>query len=101
MYQELGNIRLKTGEEAVAGVIVGPDLDWAERLERLLAHKGGVWNWQNSQAVRSEVGIEARFYVLHRDGDPFANIASFELAGVGHFGHVWTKPEDRRKERRL
>jgi hypothetical protein len=97
MYKELGQVTLKTGERAAAGVVVGPDLEWAERIEKLLEHKGDIWNWQNSQMVRSEPGIEARFYVLHRDGDPFANIASFELAGVGDFGHVWTRPEDRQK----
>jgi hypothetical protein len=97
MYQELGEVTLKTGERVAAGVVIGPDLEWAERVEELLAHKGDVWNWQNSQAVRTDVGFDARFYVLHRDGDPFANIAIFELAGVGDFGHVWTQPADRQK----
>lgn len=97
MYQELGRVALGTGEEVTAGVVIGPDLEWAERIEQLLEHKGGVWNWQNSQTLRSRLGIEARFYVLHREGTPFANISTFELAGVGHFSHVWTVPSDRRK----
>jgi hypothetical protein len=97
MYQELGDVTLKTGERVAAGVVVGPDLEWAGRIEKLLEHKGDVWNWQNSQVVRRDVGFEARFYVLHRDGDSLANIATFELAGVGHFGHVWTQPADRQK----
>jgi GNAT superfamily N-acetyltransferase len=97
MYKELGQVTLKTGEQVDAGVIIGPDLEWAERIEELLAHKGGVWNWQNSQALRSDLGIEARFYVLHREGALFSNISTFEHLGVGHFGHVWTKPKDRRK----
>jgi GNAT superfamily N-acetyltransferase len=97
MYKKLGQVTLATGERVDAGVIIGPDRDWAGRIEGLLAHKGGIWNWQNSQALRSELGIEARFYVLHREGTPFSNISTFEYAGVGHFGHVWTKPQDRRQ----
>jgi hypothetical protein len=66
-------------------------------LEKLLHHKGGHWNWQNSLALRSNLGIEPRFYVLHRAGTPFANILTSELGGVGMLGHVWTNPEDRQK----
>lgn len=97
MFQSMGKVTLKTGESVQAGVVVGPDLDWAESIEKLLHHKGDPWNWQNSQMLRSEHEIEARFYVLHRAGIPFANISTFELAGVGLFGHVWTVPEDRQK----
>jgi hypothetical protein len=97
MFQSIGTVRLKTGESVEAGVVIGPDLDWAERIEKLLDHKGDPWNWQNSQMLRSKHGIDARFYVLHRAGVPFANIATFELSGVGLFGHVWTVPEDRQK----
>jgi ribosomal protein S18 acetylase RimI-like enzyme len=97
MYREFGHVTLKTGEKVQAAVVIGPDLEWAERIEQLLGHKGDIWNWQNSQTLRYDLGIEARYYVLHREGTPFANISAFEHAGVGHFGHVWTKPEDRRK----
>ena len=97
MYQSLGKVTLKTGESVEAGVVKGPDLDWAERVEKLLYHKGDPWNWQNSQILRTAQGIDAHFYLLHRAGVPFANIATFELAGVGLFGHVWTVPEERQK----
>jgi hypothetical protein len=97
MYRALGKVRLKSGEEVEAGAVVGPDLDWAERVERLLGHKGPVWRWQNAAAVRRDLGIEARFYLLHRQGEPLANVATFTYRGVGHFGHVWTVPEDRRQ----
>jgi hypothetical protein len=97
MYEELGQVTLRTGEKVRAGVVVGPDLEWAERIEDLLAHKGEPWNWQNSAVLREEVGVEARFHILHRDGAPFANILTTELAGVGLFGHVWTNPEDRQQ----
>jgi hypothetical protein len=97
MYKDLGHVTLKTGERVEAGVVFGPDADWAERLEKLLSHKGDLWNWQNHQALRSSLGIDVQFYLLHRQGIPFANILTSELAGVGHLGHVWTEPEDRQK----
>jgi len=97
MYESLGHIQLKTGERVEMGLVRGPDLGWAERVEKLLGHKGEIWNWQNAGVLRQETGVEARFYLLHRQGQPFANIATFTHRGVGHFGHVWTNPEDRRQ----
>ncbi|MCC7261562.1 MAG: GNAT family N-acetyltransferase [Candidatus Latescibacteria bacterium] len=97
MYTALGTVRLKSGEQVEAGVVLGPDPEWAERVEQLLGHKGPIWQWGNSAAVRRELGIEARYYLLHRQGTPLANISTFTHRGVGHFGHVWTRPEDRRQ----
>lgn len=97
MYESLGPIQLKNGEQVEVGLVRGPDLEWAERVERLLGHKGEIWQWQNAEVLRKELGIEERFYLLHRDGQPFANIMTATYGGVGHFGHVWTNPEDRRK----
>lgn len=97
MYSQLGRVRLRGGEMVDAGVVQGPDPEWAERVEQLLGHKGPVWRWGNRAAVRRDLGIEARFYLLHRQGEPLANISTFTCRGVGHFGHVWTRPEDRRQ----
>jgi hypothetical protein len=88
---------LGTGEHVESGVVIGPDAEWAERLEELLWHKGDPWNWQNQKALRKELGIGVRFYILHRGGKPFANIMLAERCEVGLLGHVWTRPEDRRK----
>ena len=97
MYEELGHIVLATGEQVDAGVVIGPDAEWAECLEQLLYHKGEPWNWQIQQVLKKDVGIGILFYVLHRAGIPFANIMIAELEGVGFLAHVWTKPEDRKK----
>lgn len=97
MYQRLGVVKLKSGEAVEAGVVRGPDPDWAQRLVKLLWHKGDPWNWQNAQVLERDLGLEANFYVLHRDGDPFANLMTIEVAGVGLFGHVWTQPADRQQ----
>lgn len=97
MYYPLGEIKLKSGENVEAGVVRGPDPSWSRRLQSLLWHKGDAWNWQNAQMLEVDHGLDANFYVLHREGEPFANIMTAELAGVGHFGHVWTQPADRQQ----
>jgi GNAT superfamily N-acetyltransferase len=95
MYTPLKPITLKSGEVVEAGVVTGPDEHWRERVQRLLLHKGDPWNWQNTELLTHDVGVEAHFHVLHRDGMPFSNIMTVERNGVGIFGHVWTNPEDR------
>lgn len=97
MYRDLGQVRLRDGEWVSAGVVVGPDVGWAGRLEGLLGHKGEPWNWQNGVVLRQSLGLEVCFYILHRDERPFANILTVTKGGVGTLGHVWTSPADRRK----
>jgi hypothetical protein len=97
MFHDLGSITLKSGETVSIGCVQGPELEWADRVEKLLGHKGEPWRAQNTQLLRNDVGVEAYFYILHRAGLPFANIMTVELSGVGILGHVWTNPEDRRK----
>lgn len=97
MYEPIDTIRLTSGERVQAGVVKGPDRDWAERIEALLEHKGEMWRWGNTMVLREHLDVEAYFYILHRGGIPFANMSTVETRGVGIFGHVFTKPEDRRK----
>jgi GNAT superfamily N-acetyltransferase len=98
MYTPLGTVALKNGESADLGLIKGPDTDWADRIDDdLLSHKGPTWRWGNRIMLTRELGIDALFYVLHRKGDPFANVMTIEYKGIGILGHVFTRPEDRRK----
>ena len=97
MYEQLGRVTLKDGERVEAGVVIGPDEGWADRVETLLGHKGPTWRWGNEMVLRSQLPLEAYYYLLHRDGEPFANMMNIEVDGVGLYGHVYTKPEDRRK----
>lgn len=95
MYRDLETVRLKDGTEVQAGVVVGPDTEWADRVEELLSHKGSTWRWGNEMAMRHDLGIDCLYYILHRDGEPFANMMNIEFRGVGLFGHVFTKPDER------
>jgi GNAT superfamily N-acetyltransferase len=95
MFTPLASVTLKSGERVDCGVVLGPDADWGPRVQKLLLHKGDIWNWQNTELLTTPLGVEPYFYVLHRAGVPFANIMTVELRGVGLFGHVWTDPADR------
>jgi len=97
MYQDLGEISLKSGEKVRAGIVVAPAPEWEGRLVDLLSHKGDPWTWQTAHVLRQDVGIEVRFYLAHREGRPISNVMTVELAGVGILGHVFTRPEERRK----
>jgi len=98
VYESLEHVVLKNGEKVEAGVVIGPDLDWADRVEELLGHKGPLWRWGNEMVLRESLPVEAYYYLLVReDGIPFANMMNIEVEGVGLYGHVFTKPEDRRK----
>lgn len=90
MYESLGSVRLKDGEQVQAGVVLGPDDLWADRVCELLKHKDEIWRWGNAECLRNDLGIDVRFYVLHRDNVPFANMFTIT-------GHVFTEPADRRK----
>ncbi len=95
MLEPLGEVLLKSGERVQAAAIRGPDDVWRAQINRLLGHKGDIWRWQNTELLLYDTGIEPWFYVLHRDGRPFAHVLTAELNGVGIFGHVWTEPADR------
>jgi len=97
MFRELGSVTLKNGDRVEAGVVVGPDQDWADRVEGLLSHKGEIWRWGNEMCLRHDIGIDVLYYILHRDGEPFANMMNIEYRGVGLYGHVYTVPDDRRQ----
>lgn len=97
MITPVDDVTLKSGEVVQAAIIQGPEPEWAQRMVALLSHKGDPWNWQNAAVLERTLDLDAFFHVLHRDGQPFANIMTIEKDGVGIFGHVWTKPEDRKK----
>jgi len=95
MVEPLGEITLKSSERVQAAAIRGPDEAWRPRLTRMLGHKGDPWRWQNTELLTHDTGVDAWFYVLHRNGEPFTHIMTAEVGGVGIFGHVWTEPADR------
>ena len=98
MYQRLGDAVLKNGETVEIGLVTPPFDEYAERLRKLLVHRGWEWGYQLGLSVEGKTDeLENRFYVARR-GDVFiSNVCTFEKEGVGVLEHVWTPPEERLK----
>jgi GNAT superfamily N-acetyltransferase len=98
MYTHLDTETLKTGETLEIGLVEAPDETLAGQIERLLAHKGEEWREHIHAALQGETDrLETRFYLGLLDGESVANIMTVESLGVGILGHVFTRPEHRRK----
>ena len=95
MYQSIGKITLHSGEQVDFGIVRAPDDGWRDRIVKMFVPKGVLWQWQNAEALSADVGIRVSYFLLHRDGQPFANVMLMHYSGVGMLQHVWTDPEDR------
>jgi len=98
MYERLGEQTLQSGERLEIGVVTAPDETFAARIEDVLHHKGPEWRTHIHNTLRGETDqLETRFYLGLLDDQPVGNVMTVERHGVGIFGHVFTRPEHRRK----
>lgn len=98
MYTSLETVTLKSGEELEVGVVRAPDPQWAEPIQDLLGHKPGNFRWHIERSGLEVLdGLETWFYLGILNGQAVANIMTVEARGVGILGHVFTRPEHRRK----
>lgn len=98
MYKKLAEERLKTGETIEVGAVLAPDKEYAERIQLFLKHKGPEWEWHIEGALTGEIhDLETRFYIGHIEGELTANVMTVEYRGTGILGHVFTRPDQRRK----
>src|ERR1051325_11454983 len=98
MYEKLDNAQIKTGESIEIGVVTTPEDRLLTGVEDLLAHKGDEWKTHIHAALSGETdALETRFYIGLLDGYPVANVMTVERNGIGILGHVFTRPEHRRK----
>lgn len=98
MYRVLNQAKLKTGEAVEIGLVLGPDSEHAEQIKPFLAHKGSPWNWHVARALEEDLdGLQTRFYVAKLQGEIAANVMTVEHGHAGIVGHVFTRPEHRRK----
>ena len=98
MYDKLGDVVLKTKERMEVGVITAPDERHAEEVKQFLGHKPGNYKWHIERCVTEVLdALETRFYVGKLDGNVITNIMTVTYEGVGILGHVFTRPEQRRK----
>jgi hypothetical protein len=97
-YTRLGEARLKSGETLEIGVVAGPAPEWRDRLAEFLAHKGPDWLPHITRALEGPLdALQTRFYVGSLNGSLAAQIMIVGAVGVGILGHVFTRPEHRRK----
>ncbi len=98
MYRKLSTVTLKSGEIMEIGVVKAPDEEYASRINSFLEHKPDVYKWHIRRSVREELDeLETYFYIGKLGDEIIANIMTVEHLGVGILGHVFTKPEHRRK----
>ncbi|MCY3802602.1 MAG: GNAT family N-acetyltransferase [Chloroflexi bacterium] len=98
MYTELATTTLRSDEEATIARVQAPDSRWGELITPFLAHKDRVTRWQISETVIEDPSpLESYYYIAHLDGEVISNIATWEYAGSGILGHVFTAPEHRQK----
>lgn len=98
MYTHLGNVRLKTGEPMEIGVVECPDPEWAGQVLPLLGHKGYPWQVHIEAALREPLDeLQTLFYLGLIEGVAITNVMIVGARGTGILGHVFTRPEHRRK----
>ncbi len=99
MYTKLSDVKLKTDEKMEIGVVLAPDAEYAEQMMDVLSHKGQPWLMHMEEALNGDItGLETRFYIGQVDGQVIANVMTVEYNRTGIVGHVFTRPEHRRKQ---
>ena len=98
MLRQLARVTLKSGERMRCLLVEEPEESWAEDVQRLLAHKSKHVHWHVARAVAGPLdALETRFYLGVVDGQAVGNVMTVEHAGIGILGHVFTRPDQRRK----
>lgn len=100
MKIELGQVTLKSGEQARLVQIVAPEPEWASQILPFLAHKGHMWLWPMEQALTEGLpGIRMNFYLLILGEEVLGNITTVESLEppLSMLQHVFTNPDHRRK----
>jgi hypothetical protein len=98
MYTRLGEAALKSGEQMEIGVVLGPDAEWLPKLVPFLGHKSADYAAHIRQALEGPLdALQTRFYVGSVEGRPISQVMIVGDRGAGILGHVFTRPEERRK----
>jgi hypothetical protein len=89
---------LKSGEQLEIGVVLGADAEWRPKLVPFLGHKSADYAAHIRQAREGPLdALQTRFYVGSVEGRPINQVMIVGDRGAGILGHVFTRPEERRK----
>ena len=89
---------LKTGERLTIECVVPPERDREMQIRPFLGHKPANYRAHIEAALTGQCDdLETRFYIGLLNGEMVGNIMTVETGGVGIFGHVHTREDQRRK----
>lgn len=98
MREELGEVRLTSGQTLKLMVVEAPDDEHAGTVLNLLSHKGELRQWQFVEDFAGRAaGLRSRYYLGFLEGRAVANISVWESGVAGNLGHVHTLEAHRRK----
>src|SRR5579871_14243 len=98
MRTEIAQETLKTGETLDIEMVTPPDAARAPQIEPFLEHKPANYRAHTEAAFAGTCGaLETRYYIGLIDGQMVGNIMTVESGGVGIFGHVHTRSDQRLK----
>lgn len=98
MIRTLRRVTLKSGERLRVAALEAPAGRYAKAIRRFLGHKGQPWLAHVERANRDEVdALRTTYYVGILDGEIVGNVMIVGDGRVGILGHVFTRPDQRRK----
>ncbi len=98
MITVLAEETLKTGESMTVECVVAPDAMREAQIRPFLGHKPSNYLAHIENALTGQCDeLETRFYIGLVNGEMVGNIMTVETGGVGIFGHVHTREDQRRK----
>ena len=98
MNTTLAEETLRTGERLTVECVVAPESTREAQIRPFLGHKSANYRAHIDAAFAGQCDdLETRFYIGLLDGEMVGNIMTVESGGVGIFGHVHTREDQRRK----
>lgn len=98
MIHPLDQALLRTGERLDISVICAPEPGCGPEILTLLGHKGYAYQEHLRRALEGPLDfLQTRFYVGRITGEVVAQVMVVGDRGAGILGHVYTRPEHRRK----
>ncbi|MBM4033308.1 MAG: GNAT family N-acetyltransferase [Planctomycetes bacterium] len=98
MIRTLGHARLKSGERLRIAALTAPAGRYAGPIRQFLSHKGQPWMMHVDLANEGRTdALRTTYYVGMIGGEIVGNVMIVDDGRVGILGHVFTRPDQRRK----
>ncbi len=98
MIRTLGHARLKGGERLRIAALTAPAGRYAGPIRQFLGHKGQPWMLHVDLANEGRTdALRTTYYVGILGGEIAGNVMIVDDGRVGILGHVFTRPDQRRK----